>query len=517
MNTNISSLQTIVGALQQNDYVTGVAPVMKNGETIGYTITFSKSSPITIYCNENDNGADGHTPVIGVRQDTDGIYYWTLDGDWLTDESGNKVKAEGRDGADGQDGQDGVTPQLKIEGGDWYVSTDNGATWTNLGKATGKDGKDGKDGADSGDSIFQSITQDDENIYFALKNGETIVLPKKQQLTITFAEGNSLQFDVNEAKTVNYTITGGGASNVVKAEMQNSDDAYTLSTTPTSATEGMIKITAKFPTTNNVIVSVSDGSQTVMTAIAVSKKPSPQEITITVTTPGTLSQLLADYDKTKITELTIIGNLNDEDIAILKNLPYLAILDMEYVNLEALPFQPFKEKSSLTSVKLPKILKTIEDYEFRDCSSLRSITIPDSVTSIGGSAFRSCNSLTSVTIGNSVTSIGVNAFYGCSGLTSVTIGNSVTSIGVNAFYGCSGLTSVTIGNSVTSIGGWAFDGCSGLTAIYCKAKTPPSIGDYAFSGVSTMLTLYVPIGSAYAYRAAKGWNDFTNICEMEFE
>lgn len=43
MNTNISSLQTIVTALQNNDYVTGVTPVMQSGKEVGYTITFSKS------------------------------------------------------------------------------------------------------------------------------------------------------------------------------------------------------------------------------------------------------------------------------------------------------------------------------------------------------------------------------------------------------------------------------------------------------------------------------------------
>ena len=47
MNTNISSLQTIVTALQNNVYVTGTTPLMKDGKEIGYTITFSKGNPIT--------------------------------------------------------------------------------------------------------------------------------------------------------------------------------------------------------------------------------------------------------------------------------------------------------------------------------------------------------------------------------------------------------------------------------------------------------------------------------------
>ena len=42
----------------------------------------------------------------------------------------------GKDGKDGQDGEDGITPQLKIDEGYWRISYDNGATWTQLGKAT---------------------------------------------------------------------------------------------------------------------------------------------------------------------------------------------------------------------------------------------------------------------------------------------------------------------------------------------------------------------------------------------
>ena len=60
MNTNISSLQALVNALQDNDYITGVTPITKDGETIGYTISFAKSAPITIYHGEDGkDGQDG--------------------------------------------------------------------------------------------------------------------------------------------------------------------------------------------------------------------------------------------------------------------------------------------------------------------------------------------------------------------------------------------------------------------------------------------------------------------------
>ena len=241
MNTNISSLQAIVTALQTNDYVTAVTPIVEDGKTVGYTISFVKSDPITIYHGKDGkdgadgedgkdgqdgkDGVDGYTPVIGVRQDSDGIYYWTLDGDWLLDADGNKIKAQGidgkdgadgkdgedgkdgqdgekgepgepgapgqngqdgkdgQDGVDGKDGADGITPQLKIEGEYWYISYDNGVTWTRLGKATGEDGKDGQNGADGkdgkdGDSFFKSVdTSNEDYVIFTLSDGTQIQLP----------------------------------------------------------------------------------------------------------------------------------------------------------------------------------------------------------------------------------------------------------------------------------------------------------------------------------------------------
>lgn len=108
MNTNITSLQAIVDALQQNDYIKSVTPVQEGGEVIGYTVEFVKNGSITIYHGKNGkNGADGqdgapgqdgHTPVIGVQQDADGKYYWTLDGEWLLDADGNKIPTTGENG-----------------------------------------------------------------------------------------------------------------------------------------------------------------------------------------------------------------------------------------------------------------------------------------------------------------------------------------------------------------------------------------------------------------------------------
>ncbi|MCF0177503.1 MAG: hypothetical protein HUJ90_02660, partial [Bacteroidales bacterium] len=207
MNTNISSIQSLVNALQNNDYITSVTPVTQDGVTTGYTINFTKSAPITIYHGKNGYNGSGHTPIIGVKEHIDGILYWTVDDEWLLDENNQKVKAVGTDGADGIDGQpgadgkpgadgqpgadgkpgadgingsngtngadgkDGITPQLKIVEDYWYVSYDNGTAWQKLGKATGEDGV-------SPDSMFSSInTTNDSYVIFTLANGTEIKIP----------------------------------------------------------------------------------------------------------------------------------------------------------------------------------------------------------------------------------------------------------------------------------------------------------------------------------------------------
>lgn len=216
MNTNIAALETLIKAQNNGDYIVNITEIRNGNTIVGYTITFKHHDPITIYNGTNGkdgrDGVDGYKPVVGAKQDTDGVYYWTVDGNWLTDANGNKIRVtgdkgdkgdkgdtgdkgqdgqDGIDGTDGKDGQDGIngnTPQLKIDGGYWYISYD-GTNWTQLGKATGENGKDGTNGSDGangdkgdkgdkGDSMFSSVTQDDNYVYFTLADGTLIKIAK---------------------------------------------------------------------------------------------------------------------------------------------------------------------------------------------------------------------------------------------------------------------------------------------------------------------------------------------------
>ena len=169
MNENLTSLQAIVDAIQKQD---GVVSVTDLPDGQGYSVKFVSGKVIYLY--NGKNGTDGVTPKISVRKDSDGIYYWTVDGDWLIVD-GKKVRAVGLDGKDGKDGKDAVTPQLKIVDGFWYISYDNGKYWTKLGKATGENGKDGQDGND-GDVFFKSVTVEDGYAVFVMNDSEKTTL-----------------------------------------------------------------------------------------------------------------------------------------------------------------------------------------------------------------------------------------------------------------------------------------------------------------------------------------------------
>ena len=274
MNTNISSLQTLVSALQENDFITSVKPVNEGNVTVGYTISFTKSPSITIYHGKDgidgSDGNDGVTPVIGVKQDADSQYYWTINGEWLRDSDGAMINAngtsgeDGNDGNDGVDGKDGISPVLKIEEGDWYISLDKGNTWENLGRATGADGKDGNDG----DSMFSSIdTSNSDVVTFVLSDGTMFTLPRHAELIIAFDEDGLIGMEPNATRTIGYTITGN--TNGLHVEVLSSGNVKAKIDSNNSST-GTLTITTggTVDEYDKVILLVSNGQATIMRSIS---------------------------------------------------------------------------------------------------------------------------------------------------------------------------------------------------------------------------------------------------------
>lgn len=191
-NEDIKTLKSLVAASTQGKTIT---EVKKTDE--GYDLIFSDKQVISIKMGRN--GADGHSPKISVAQDG-GVYYWQLDGQWLRDAQGQKVRVSGEtgpvgpqgpQGPKGQDGtgsaqgtpgqagpvgpqgpqgvagQDGKTPKLRINAGKWEVSYGDNH-WTQVEVVS-----------DTGWDVFKKIEETEKEVVITLKSGGTIKLNKQ--------------------------------------------------------------------------------------------------------------------------------------------------------------------------------------------------------------------------------------------------------------------------------------------------------------------------------------------------
>ena len=588
MNTNITSLQTIVSVIQENDVITGITPIEKGGKVIGYTITFGKHDPITIYNGEDGkdgangangvDGKDGYTPILGVAKDTDGVYYWTLDGEWLLDAEGNKLRVTGRDGkdgidgedgkdgADGKDGQDGqdgkdgtngtngvdgkdgVTPQLKIEEGYWYISYDNGATWAELGKAVGEDGKDGvdgengKDGQDGkpgadgkdGDSMFTSVTYDENNVYFTLTDGSVLIVPRGKNS----GTGENDPFDIIKFEDLNVKsallqmdidINGDGEISYGEAAAYTGSILMKNNTNILSFKEFQYFTSISTRLGNGIIYS----SSSVKEYVSFQGCSNLFEIILpsTIDTIGTFAFAHCSKLKRIILpkDLVCIGNDAFYECTSLSD---INIPDkIEYIGVGAFykcPLKHFTYPKKLKSTIIPFISSSggggcaelvsvnwncennIEIYynsagydrkglaaygHYSSSSSygainpnISNITFGEYVTLIPNYLCQ-YTKIKEITIPNTITSIGDWAFRGCSSLTSITIPNSVNSIGEYAFYECKSLTSITIPNSITEIKQYTFSSCNALNTI-TLGENISSLENYAFYGCSSLYMVY---------------------------
>ena len=540
MNTNISSLQTIVTALQNNVYVTGTTPLMKDGKEIGYTITFSKGNPITIYHGKDgQDGEDGITPTISVKKDTDGVYYWTLNGEFIVVDGG-KIQAEGKDGTNGTNG---TTPQFKIENDYWFVSYDNGANWTQLGKATGEDGV-------GGDSMFSGVDYETSTDYviFTLSNGTQIKLP-------TWSAFEALQRLCNE------TNTNLSALQTIVTALQNND--YITSVDPLTENGKVVGYTIKFAKSNPIVIyNGKDGADGNTPVISVKKDTDGiyywtldgefivvdgQKIKAQGTdgnngadgsdgvTPkleiregywwisydnGTNWSQLGkatgedgkDADSIKITqdENNVYFELADGTVITIsktgQSTEFIQFKDLEVKKLcclnwdtdhdNELSYQEaativsigtvFKGNTTIVSFNEFQYFNGITDISnaFQGCTNLWEITLPDNLSTIGDAAFANCKSLNSIILPENIVSIGDSSFISCP-LSNITIPINTTKVGASAFRNCSKLGQIKILGNIETIDEHAFENCFSLQGIELP-QSITTIGISAFKNCTSL-------------------------------
>lgn len=80
LENRMKELEELCKRLNENDYITSVEPVIENGKTVGYELSFGKSDPITIY--HGKDGAD--SAITEVTQDEQNVYLTLQDGTVIT-------------------------------------------------------------------------------------------------------------------------------------------------------------------------------------------------------------------------------------------------------------------------------------------------------------------------------------------------------------------------------------------------------------------------------------------------
>ena len=483
-NTNIQALQTL---LSTTDYITAVTPVVKDGVEVGFTISFLNTPAITIYHGaKGDKGDTGDTPQIGAAQDDDGNWYWTLNGELLTDTDGNPIRANGTQGEQGDQGPagDAPLPQLAtgaklneqqittdsqnkdIEPDAIYLSVDGGKTWTRVSGEDGKDGEKGDTGdtGPKGDSFFKSVdTTNADYILFTLADGSTFQVPRYTGISLTF-NPTSLSLLYDETKTIE--CTAGGSADfttdnlfVVAPEGWKADIALTRAT----STKFALNVTAPADITSGVAtgeILVMLDNKKGSTTIGRITVFCGTELTIGNLQPGQLATLIGSRIDLKSITVTS-GEINDDDWEAIK-----------------------RNKDMLTDLDLAGTTYTGDDAakfaytgHMGDNSTLQTIKLPQGITDIGDHAFNHCSSLTSIDFPVALNTIGNYAFFGCSLLKSIEIPSGVTGIGAGAFGDCSSLSTATF-----------------------LGETPPVHIGHVFYQYTALSDIYVPAGSVDAYK-----------------
>ena len=505
-NTNIQALQTL---LSTTDYITAVTPVVKDGVEVGFTISFLNTPAITIYHGtKGDKGDKGDTPQIGAAQGDDGNWYWTLNGEFLTDTDGNPIRANGTQGEQGDQGpagDDAPLPQLAtgakltdqgittdsqnkdIEPDAIYLSVDGGKTWTRVSGEKGDTGATGATGAtgEKGDSFFEDVDIDDDYVTFILANGGgSFSVPRYVEISLTF---NPTSASLLYGQTTKIECIVSGSS--------TADDLYLIAVPDgwSASINSDLTLTVTAPDTD------SEGEILVMLD---NKKGSTTIGRIPVKTAGGIVGTVLKADgltygqiaglingRTDLTAVILTNCvLSSSDWSAIRNNKSLVTIDLGEATYNSYSFSynnTYANNTTLQLLTVPDGVATISSNAFYKCKKLTTVTIPASVEKIQSDSFKYCEELATFTIpaDSKLTTIGNEAFACCYKLESIFIPATVKTIDKMAFNICRSLKSVTFaeGSQLTEIPYFCFASNKALTAI----EIPPlvtTLGESVFEG-----------------------------------
>lgn len=267
------------------------------------------------------------------------------------------------------------------------------------------------------------------------------------------------------------------------------------------------------------------------------------------------------FTYTMLEDITLPSSLKSLGVGSFQNCQHMK-MDKFVVpeGITEIPFQCFKNNRGVKEFVLPTTIRSIDGFAFDD-ARMERINFPDGLESIGINALQGCELLSEAILPNSCTDIQTHAFYMCynlekmrlpetlavipsnlavfSALTEISIPKMAKEIDEFAFGFCERLSSVKIPEGLEKIASYAFLNCN-LESIKLPS-TLSMLGSACLKGTKGDVyalpqnpplctgpeppfdiesdpdkTLYVPMGTSEAYRAAWGWSDFKNIVETDF-
>lgn len=192
-------------------------------------------------------------------------------------------------------------------------------------------------------------------------------------------------------------------------------------------------------------------------------------------TPGRLSKLLSEEEKSSLKRLILTGRINQLDFTVMNDMPSLEILDLQESNIAAyenydknvIPEKALYRNNSIDIIYLPN--KAIEiGSQALDGDSISMVRLPDSLRVIGKEAFARCKKLHTIELTDSIDSIASRAFASA-GLTSFTWPDRIPVIPQGVLEWNSNLTSIIIPDTVTTIESFAFE-ATAITSIQLPSK-----------------------------------------------
>lgn len=218
-------------------------------------------------------------------------------------------------------------------------------------------------------------------------------------------------------------------------------------------------------------------------------------LSVQVKEAGNLSQALDKYDVSRVTSLTIKGNMNARDFNYFKN----NCTSVQHLDLHDVSIQAYHGK-----------VGTNEGYDYQYSAD----EIPLGAFFYWVPIDEGMPSLKSVVLPDAAIAIRRNAFARAYNLTEVKLPESLVEIDYVAFAICTSLKTISFPAALQEIGEAAFQDCAKLETVHIKAQNPPALGDNAFTKIKKGAKLYVPKDCYQRYKDSD-WSDYFVVIEEE--